>query len=595
MCGFLGKISLDSFSDEDLFDANKRIICRGPDETKFLNQNNLDQGKIFFSFVFNRLSIIDLTDTASQPMVSNNKENLMMFNGEIYNYKELKEILLSKGVTFNSKNSDTEVLLEGLSIFGLDFINNIIGQFAIAFYEIKNKKIHLIRDRVGQKPLFFNLSDRSLVFGSNLISVADLSGYKQIDNKEIGNFFNYGVIKSPNTIYKNIYKLKPAEIITFNLEKNLQAQNHIYWSPTDEVDEKTFIYDEFYELFSSSINYRLESDVPVANFLSGGIDSSSIIKNLFDNKKNINTFSAIYSDNKYDESFWIESVKEKYKTNHLQEKLDLNFDFDTLLAVINIFDEPYCDPSIVPSFLLSRLISKKYKVAISGDGGDELLGGYIRTSLTLDTPNKFEELYSKIYPFYPSFLGTGNHFLKNKNMISQRYASFFEDRKFMSMLGINEYSDFQNDIFVNLEDDYKSLLATDYQFYLPEMMMLKVDRTSMANSLEVRSPFVDHRLINYIMSHDTNYFDKNNQKALLKEYLSEDFNDDFINRKKMGFVFNIENFIFNNLNNIKNYMIENNQYIENSMNILNKLSKYKSRINAIRILKLIIFTEFTKA
>ena len=595
MCGFLGKISLDSFSDEDLFDANKRIICRGPDETKFLNQNNLDQGKVFFSFVFNRLSIIDLTDTASQPMISNNKENLMMFNGEIYNYKELKEILLRKGITFNSKNSDTEVLLEGLSVFGLDFINNIIGQFAIAFYEIKNKKIHLIRDRVGQKPLFFNLSDRSLVFGSNLISVADLSGYKQIDDKEIGNFFNYGVIKSPNTIYKNIYKLKPAEIITFNLEKNLQAQNHIYWSPTDEVDEKTFIDDEFYELFSSSINYRLESDVPVANFLSGGIDSSSIIKNLFDNKKNINTFSAIYSDNKYDESFWIESVKEKYKTNHFQEKLDLNFDFATLLAVINIFDEPYCDPSIVPSFILSRLISKKYKVAISGDGGDELLGGYLRTSLTLDTPNKFEELYSKIYPFYPSFLGTGNHFLKNKNMISQRYASFFEDRKFMSMLGINEYSDFQNDIFVNLEDDYKSLLATDYQFYLPEMMMLKVDRTSMANSLEVRSPFVDHRLINYIMSHDTNYFDKNNQKALLKEYLSEDFNDQFINRKKMGFVFNIENFIFNNLNNIKNYMIENNQYIENSMNILNKLSKYKSRINAIRILKLIIFTEFTKA
>ena len=163
----------------------------------------------------------------------------------------------------------------------------------------------------------------------------------------------------------------------------------------------------------------------------------------------------------------------------------------------------------------------------------------------------------------------------------------------MSLLGINEYSDFQNDIFVNLEDDYKSLLATDYKFYLPEMMMLKVDRTSMANSLEVRSPFVDHRLINYVMSHDTNYFDKNNQKSLLKEYLIEDFNDEFINRKKMGFVFNLENLIFNNLDNIKNYMIENNLYLENSLNILNKLSINKSRINAIRILKLIIFTEFT--
>ena len=134
-------------------------------------------------------------------------------------------------------------------------------------------------------PLFFNLSDRSLVFGSNLISVADLSGYKQIDDKEIGNFFNYGVIKSPNTIYKNIYKLKPAEIITFNLEKNLQAQNHIYWSPTDEVDEKTFIDDEFYELFSSSINYRLESDFPVANFLSGGIDSALVLAIIYLSKR----------------------------------------------------------------------------------------------------------------------------------------------------------------------------------------------------------------------------------------------------------------------------------------------------------------------
>ena len=594
MCGFLGKISLDSFSNENLVNANKRIICRGPDETKYLNHQNLDTNKIFFSFVFNRLSIIDLTDTASQPMTSKNKKNLMMFNGEIYNYKELKEILIKKGISFNSKNSDTEVLLEGLTYFGLDFVKNIIGQFAIVFYDIENKKIHLIRDRVGQKPLFFNFSERSLVFGSNLISVADLSGDKQINEKQIGDFFNYGVIKSPNTIYKNIYKLKPGEIISFNLKKNLQAESHIYWSPTEEIDEKKFIDDEFFDLFSSSVNYRLESDVPVANFLSGGLDSSSIIKNLFDNKKSINTFSAIYSNKKYDESVWIESVKEKYQTNHTQESLDLNLDFQTLLDVINIFDEPYCDPSIVPSYMLSRLISKKYKVAISGDGGDELLGGYLRTSLSLGAPNKFKQLYSKIYSLYPSFLGTGNQFLRNENMISKRYASFFEDRKFMSILGINEYSDFQNDIFVNLEDDYKSLLATDYKFYLPEMMMLKVDRTSMANSLEVRSPFVDHRLINYVMSHDTNYFDKNNQKSLLKEYLIEDFNDEFINRRKMGFVFNLENFIFNNLDNIKNYMIENNLYLENSLNILNKLSINKSRINAIRILKLIIFTEFTK-
>ena len=594
MCGFLGKISLDSFSDENLKIANDRIICRGPDETKFLNQSILETNESYFSFVFNRLSIIDLTDTASQPMLTKNKENLIMFNGEIYNYKELKELLLRKGIYFNSKNSDTEVLLQGLSYFGLDFVKNIIGQFAIVFYEIKNKKIHLIRDRVGQKPLFFNLSERSLIFGSNLISVADLSNEKQINDKEIGNFFNYGVIKSPNTIYKNIYKLKPGEIISFNLKENFQARNHIYWSPIEKIDEQIFVDDEFYELFSSSVNYRLESDVPVANFLSGGLDSSSIIKNLFDNKKDINTFSAIYSDKKYDESFWIENVKEKYNTNHTQEELDLNLNFQTLLKVINIFDEPYCDPSIIPSYMLSQSISKKYKVAISGDGGDELLGGYVRTSISLNNPNIFKKFYSNIYTFYPSFLGTGNHFLKNKSSISDRYASFFEDRKFMSIIGIDDYSYFKNEIFVNLEDEYKSLLATDYKFYLPEMMMLKVDRTSMANSLEVRSPFVDHRLIEYVMSHDTNYFDKTNQKSLLKNYLSDDFSNDFINRRKMGFVFNLESFIFSNLDEIKQHLSENNQYLENNLDILRKLSKNKSRINAIRILKLIIFAEFTR-
>ena len=153
---------------------------------------------------------------------------------------------------------------------------------------------------------------------------------------------------------------------------------------------------------------------------------------------------------------------------------------------------------------------------------------------------------------------------------------------------------FTNEIFVNLEDEYKSLLATDYKFYLPEMMMLKVDRTSMANSLEVRSPFVDHRLIEYVMSHDTNYFDKTNQKSLLKNYLSDDFSNDFINRRKMGFVFNLESFIFSNLDEIKQHLSENNQYLENNLDILRKLSKNKSRINAIRILKLIIFAEFTR-
>jgi asparagine synthase (glutamine-hydrolysing) len=592
MCGYLGVVSENLFDSEILSKPNNKIICRGPDETICLNSNDIsDNNHTNFSFIFNRLAILDLSNKGSQPMVSEETKSILMFNGEIFNHKELRAELAESGINFKSTNSDSEVLLYGLEVYGAEFVNKIIGQFAIAFYNLRENCIYLIRDRLGQKPLFYQLKNNSLTFGSNLLSVAEVSNSHNMDESSMREFLSLGVVRSPRTIISEVFKLLPAEILKIDLNDFSQSSS-IYWRPDQNINEDKFSKKEFLSIFSDSISKRLESDVPVANFLSGGIDSTSIIKNLNEQGKKINTFSAVYSDSKYDESEWIGKVKKRYSTNHSEAQLDIDLDIEKIFEVIDIFDEPYCDPSVVPSFFLNKLISKSYKVALSGDGGDELLGGYKRVSEVLASSNMIKSLYSKIYNLYPSFLGTGNHFKLRSHDIKERYESYFVDEKFLSLLKVNEKIIFKENNFKNSISDYKSLLLTDYSYFLPEMMMLKIDRTSMANSLEVRSPFVDHRLIEYVMKHDTSYFDRKNTKKVLKEYLMEDFNDTFINRKKMGFVFNLEKFIYNNKSEICKYITENNSLINNLDKKLKKLNRVKSRMNAIRIFKLLILTRY---
>jgi asparagine synthase (glutamine-hydrolysing) len=596
MCGYLGIISNKNqdHNIEILKQANKRIICRGPNETKCMLSSDLEtHQQNTFSFIFNRLSIIDLSLQASQPMLSEEYKTVVLFNGEIYNHKELRKDLESHGINFKSTHSDTEVILNGISVFGLSFIDKLIGQFAITFYDELNEKIYLIRDRLGQKPLFYSLEGKSLSFGSNLLSVSELSGESELDSHSINEYLNIGIVQSPRTLIKNITKLKPGEIVTIDL-RDYSFSSTIYWDLEKKVGNKKFSKKEFFDLLTSSIKYRLESDVPVAAFLSGGIDSTSVVKNLYEQGVEINTFSGVYEDKLYDESEWIDLVADKYSTKQKKTKLDSAMDLNKIFEAIDAFDEVYCDPSIVPTYFLSNEIAKLYSVAISGDGGDELLGGYSRLKKTLSKPNIFKHLYSMLYYLYPSFLGTGNHFLVKSSLLKTRYASFFEDVKFLKMLNLDKDSNFKDSIVTVKENKYKSLLITDYKFYLPEMMMLKIDRASMANSLEVRSPFVDHRLVEYIMAHDTDYFNIKNPKRILKDYLSNDFDEAFLNRPKMGFVFNLENFIFTHFEEISEYIIQNNEYFKDVSKPLKKLSKYKTRMNAIRIFKILILTRYLK-
>ena len=248
----------------------------------------------------------------------------------------------------------------------------------------------------------------------------------------------------------------------------------------------------------------------------------------------------------------------------------------------------------MPSYILSKEISKHYKVAISGDGGDELLGGYKRTLDSLKNSSNFlSNLFSYIYYAYPPYLGSGNKFLSMSSNLETRYRSYLEDEKLLDLLGLkSQKHHFANDLNNNPKYSYKELIKAEYKLYLPEMMMFKVDRTSMANSLEVRSPFVDHRLVEYILSTSNNQLEKLSGKKLLKSYLSNDFNNEFINRKKQGFVFDVESWVFNNIGFINEYLDRGSLVKDMKPNILNLLTRNKTRINGIRIFKLFILENY---
>ena len=591
MCGYLGKISLRNIDTDYINSSNKRIICRGPDSLKSLN---FKIGKYNSHFIFNRLSVLDLDKRADQPLESADKSSSIMFNGEIYNHSTLRDMLVKNGKKFKTKNSDTEVILNGLDHFGVEFINQLRGQFSIAYLNKITKKLYLIRDRVGQKPLFYSHDSSSIALGSNLISTAEISGNLNIDKESLNEYLECGVVQSPKTIFKNIWKLCPGEIIEYDLsESEIKLNKSFYWDPIDFVDDKKFKKEEFFSIFSDSVDMRTKADVEVANFLSGGIDSTAIAKNLHDNNIAINSFSVGLLDSDYDESKWSKKVSETYRTNHKQVDVNLDISLDQILSILSQLDEPYSDPSVIPSYILAKQISNDFKVAISGDGGDELLGGYLRISKSLTKKNTFENIVSNFYKIYPAFLGTGSKLLGKSADLGESYTAYLFDEKFMKILREKSTKrDFVDKVNSYDLNDYKKLLYSEFKFFLTEMMLLKVDRTSMANSLEVRSPFVDHKLIEYIYSHENSYHNINNPKSILKEYLSSDFNEDFLQRKKMGFIFDVEKFIYSNINHIAE-LIESG-YIRKhyEVDFIKLLLLNKSRMNANRIWRVLVLETF---
>lgn len=298
MCGFVGEINLDQDYTSRVIEANKNLYCRGPDNQSYcylsneqnilLNEKIDSKQKSIINLAFSRLSIIDLSNSANQPMISKDSNYALLFNGEIYNHEKIREELISKGINFYTSHSDSEVVLNALMFWGKNALNKFLGQFSIVFIDLKNKKILLARDRLGQKPLYFFQSEKKIIFSSTLTTVLKLlkENERIIDKQHLITYLDLGMIPSPNTPLKNLYKIRPGTYIEFDFQNVIcKTKEEKYWDVRSFIDSKDLDLNLLNKLIAESIYCRKIADVPIASFLSGGIDSSYIAHELSKNGK----------------------------------------------------------------------------------------------------------------------------------------------------------------------------------------------------------------------------------------------------------------------------------------------------------------------
>ena len=577
MCGFSGFIK--NIPNRD----NKKIILnmcgsishRGPDNLDYWEDDNIILGH-------NRLAIQDLSINGNQPFSSNCGRYIIVFNGEIYNHLELRKLYLS---TFDFKSSsDTETLIELISRLGIEkSISLIDGMFSFAIYDRKDLCISLVRDRLGEKPLYYGIINNNFFFSSQLKAIKEINDLKfEINKESLNYYFNYCYIPSPLSIYKNISKLEPGSYISFFIQKSdkLKVTNVIkktFWSPLlSRTINPNFIDSKDIEaILQNSVERQLISDVDIGAFLSGGIDSSLVTilasKVL---KKKLNTFTISFPEKEYDESTYAREVAEYIGSNHKEIKISKENIFETIKNLSSCYDEPFADASQVPTMLLSRETSKYVKVALSGDGGDELFCGYNRyfwgdliwskinwinpniRKLIANNLNLIPIYYWKI--FFKIFNSISfnkfkvpNSEIKIKKIINRMMNVNDFDELFLSLIQISQSksvleeenikkSDFF-DLYKNNHelmslDTKRRYMTFDMMTYLPDDILVKVDRAAMFYSLETRCPFLSKDVVeSSFRLNNSNLHKEHKGKIVLKEILSKHMSSKFLNRPKTGF------------------------------------------------------------
>tara|TARA_B110000967_G_C18875113_1_gene557837 strand:- start:243 stop:2099 length:1857 start_codon:yes stop_codon:yes gene_type:complete len=590
MCGITGIFNLNKDKKVDsisLKNMNDSLVHRGPDGEGFFIDNNIGLGH-------RRLKIIDL-ETGDQPMYSFDKNIVVVFNGEIYNYLELKKTLITKGHKFHT-NSDTEVIINSYLEWGVDCQNKFNGMWAFALWDKRRQRLFLSRDRIGEKPLYYSMYNNSLYFGSEIKSLFSANIPKEINKELTEIYLSLSYIPGKDTFYKNIFKLLPGD---FMLVDQGGIKNHKYWDLPD-IDEsnmnnnKKLIYEEFTHLLEDSVKIRMRSDVPFGAFLSGGLDSSSIVSLM--SKQSafpIETFTIGFKEKKYDESKLAKLVSEKFSTNH-----NLGFvDSKSLEYFINKisthFDEPFGDNSAIPTFQVSEYASKKVKMVLTGDGGDEVMSGY-PTYLGL----KYFEIYSKLPQFIKtnisSVLKNSSNFFSNKvnkRLSYLHHLSITSDMSFVESVcfkkpvtqlsnikeitkninGLVKIEDYMNDYGKKIpyKDDFYKNMYFDLKTRLADGYLPKVDRMSMANSIETRAPFLDYRLIEFMANVDKKIKVENFQtKSILRKTVGKKLPAELLKSKKMGFVAPLNNWFrddssINMLDDLKSFKWDlNNSFID---------------------------------
>lgn len=571
MCGISGIIDFNNNLQNGLLknylnDFLKILNHRGPDS------NGLD---IFdnVGFAHNRLSIIDLSQNAHQPMSSNNKDFVISFNGEIYNFQHLKKSL--PNFSFKS-TSDTEVLLEYISKFGIEkTLEDINGMYAFSLLDKKNKRLFLCRDKYGKKPIYYYHDNEYFIFGSelNIFFKSPIKNRLEPCEVAIKNYFDVGYIPSQLSIFKNIYKVLPGEIITIDLLSNkiLKKQTKVI----EQSNNFTLVNNlkDLENILIDSVNLRTIADVPYGVFLSSGVDSS-LVAALCQSQKNykIDTFSIGVRNSEMDESEQSRKIAKQLNTNHHEFIVDENELINCFEIMPKIYSEPFSDSSQFPTYILSKFTREKVKVALSGDGGDEIFCGYNRYLY----PKKYYYLLKilfqlnsngllnkkifnfilKIKNFFPlpqSIIDKMENTIKIKN-ISDLYKELVKnkyDDNLNILKNLNTKDTFYNKNIYNDKFDYITFLqALDVQNYLPDDILTKVDRASMYNSLEVRCPLLDTRLSNAVYLDENKKINKNNTKFMLRKILSKYININYISKEKKGFSIPVKDWVNGGLKNL---------------------------------------------
>lgn len=561
MCGIVGRLNFDGVPvhEHELCAARDALSHRGPDD----NGLHLD-GPV--GFAHRRLSILDLSPRARQPMVDASGRLWITFNGEIYNFRELRGELERLGHAFRT-TSDTEVILAAYRQWGLDCLRRLNGMFAFGLWDGESRTLHLVRDRIGVKPLYFTLDDRRLIFASTLKSFAEFHDVpRQIDDEALGLYFQLLYIPAPWSIWRGIRKLIPGTCLSVGIDgRSVETR---YWSLSRPHGQPTEVpYGEdaeqgLHRLLASSVEYRLVSDVPVGAFLSGGIDSSLLVALMRECVSEVQTFTIGFAEADYDESGYARAVARHLGCKHTELTLAPTDLLSLVETVPQHYDEPFADVSAIPTLAVSRLARQYVTVALSGDGGDELLGGYpYYRHLTRLAPWR-----QRLAPIRSVLAAAGQSGLPYRMTMGLRALTTPDTPSlFAYMRGSLKAMDYASVLsrpFKRAGEFFSERLAgavppgelaqrfmdLDLLTYLPDDILAKVDRATMAYGLEARNPFLDWRVVEYCRNLQLNVkCPGGDPKGLAKRLLTRYLPTTLIDRPKMGFSVPIRRWFRNEL------------------------------------------------
>jgi asparagine synthase (glutamine-hydrolysing) len=560
MCGITGFVDLRFKVDVSTIQSmTDSLIHRGPDDgSVFISKNQQ------LAFGHRRLSFLDLSPTGKQPLISNDGEVIITFNGEIYNFLELKTELESS-YEFKT-NTDTEVIIAGYQKWGINVISRLKGMFAFGLYDQKLNQLFLVRDRFGIKPLYFSIQDSKLLFASELKAIlATQTIKKEINFTALVDYFVYRYIPSPKTIWDGIQKLPPATFAKINLN-DLSCEFTEYWQLkyTVKSRNKGEIINDVQKLINQSVSQHLRADVSIGSFLSGGYDSSALVVFMKKMKINPETFSIGFSNWEKSEEQFAKIVADHLQVSN-QSIIADEKSLDLVDIMPDVYDEPIADISIIPTYMVSKLACSKVKAVVSGEGADEIFCGY----------TWHKDFYKNHY--LSSFITKVKQRIFPSDTVSF-YANamamgWFDEKELRKMLHPRLHEFIPKDIhwfyrkhFDKSLTPMKSIQKMDIKCFMGELVLTKVDRASMSNSLEVRVPFLDHELVEYVFGlEESQNFKVNQTKFLLFKNIENYLPKEILKREKQGFVG--PDSYYMNLNWYKN-QLKNSKLVE--LNIVNQ-------------------------